>query len=206
MKHILYLLFLATICMGIWLGVMQYELKWGYWPSYEYVQLSIVLIPILFFAWVMWINGKEKFWKRLIAYLSISFLYIGIFLTAIILTIFVLDMIPHYSDSFDSDSFDYIIMFSGFFLAFAVATLAINLVLASYEKRMLSKKNFWVLFLSSLAMPVICKLWYLILPTPYNGEGHLMEASHNGSFIFAFIVYEGIFFLWLKEKIQFPDF
>lgn len=204
MKHILYLLLLATICMGIWLGVMQYEEKWGYWPHYEYLQLSFVFIPILFFAWVMWINGKEKFWKRLIAYFSISFLFIGIFLTAIILTSFVLSMIPHYSDSFDPDSFDGKIMFSSFFLAFAVATLAINLVLAIYEKRMLSKMNLWVVFLSSLAIPLICKLWYLVLPTPFNGEGHLMEASHNGSFIFAFIIYEGTYFLWLKEKIWMP--
>jgi len=145
----------------------------------------------------MWLNGREKFWKRLITYFSFSVIYTVILISSVFIAGSLLDYLPNLSDPVD-----YLIRFGSLMLLFAVITTAFNFVLAKYKKRVLSKTNLWVLFLGTFSIPLICELWYFIIPAPYNGEGDILPCSKNGSFVFAFVLYEGIFFLWLKGKIQ----
>lgn len=197
MKQILYLFMLALVCMGIWMGIMQ-----GGDPFYShqrnpYLEFPILLIPLLLIGWLVWLNGKEKFWKRLITYFSFSVIYTVILLSSVFIASLLLGNLPNLSEPVDS-----LIRFGSLMLLFAVITTAYNFVLANYEKRVLSKINLWALFLGTFAIPVICELWFLILPTHYNGEGYILPSSRNGSFFFAFLLYEGIYFLWLKGKIR----
>ena len=197
MKQLLYLFLLALVCMGAWMGMMQGRDPFYIHSSNPNSEFPFFLIPLLLMGWLMWLNGREKFWKRLITYFSFSVIYTVILISSVFIAGSLLDYLPNLSDPVD-----YLIRFGSLMLLFAVITTAFNFVLAKYKKRVLSKTNLWVLFLGTFSIPLICELWYLIIPAPYNGEGYILPCSKNGSFLFAFILYEGIYFLWLKGKIQ----
>jgi hypothetical protein len=74
-----------------------------------------------------------------------------------------------------------------------------NYIMARIEGIKLTGKNVIVLFISQLSIPLICFLWAIITPLFLD---HRFGFARNGIQIFAFILFEGTYFLWLKGKIN----
>jgi hypothetical protein len=108
----------------------------------------------------------------------------------------------------------YIILGYLFLFTFPVITTFWNIIFARFEKKKLSKRNFWILFFSTILIPVISVILTILIfsqsylfPEPQpNSFNEGLEPVHwlkSGSLIFTFIIYEGVYYLWLKGKIKF---
>jgi len=203
MKHIFSLLLLAAVCMCLVIGSHVNERTavdiWLHGESNHFRENLMYLIPVFIYSWMIWINGKEKFFVRLFRYIFLSILYVMILIASFLFISFLLESISTYSNSIVS-----IISSICFFLLFDLINLGWNYLLATCEKKSLTSKNLWILFLTQLFMPIFCLLWWLILRLTFNDQYPELNAFQNGSAIFAFILYEGIYYLWLKGKIKIP--
>lgn len=209
MKHIIYLMLLAFSCMGIWFIEVLIR-DWTGLEWLNYWHYASLIIPLLVLFWVVVINGKLEYKKHL-AWYPLLFLSYVIFLVILIAS-YPEDFHPQLWGRGVNEYTPYTFYIPMIF--FPVVTYFWNMKLARIEKKQLTGLNKLVLFFSPFIIPVICALItillfkqsYLFPPTPPDPIKNGLEAIHwakSGSLIFAFIFYEGIFYLWLKGKLNF---
>lgn len=210
MKYILFLLLLATICLGLWFVEVLIR-DWIGLEWLNYFHFAIFIIPLIIFLWIVWINGKLEFEKHFIYYPLLSITY----------SIYMLILVSSYPSHFYYNPMVRGAASSGLIhylplILFPFVTFLWNKWVARIENKKLSLFNKLVLLLSAFSIPVISTLItvllftqsYLFPQSPPNPIENGFEPIHwlkSGSLIFAIIIYEGIYFLWLKEKIQFSN-
>lgn len=193
MKHFLVLLLVAILCQATWFTLGYSQHWWGEGQINYNIKNVSYLIIFLPLVWIMWVNGKEKFVIRLLIYTSFFISYFfGYFFISNNLNF-------HFSN--DGILGKYFILISRLiwiFEIFFILTIG-NYFMARIEGVKLTGKNMIVLFISQLSIPMICFLWSIIAPLfLYPRFGY----ARNGIQIFAFILFEGTYFLWLKGKIN----
>jgi hypothetical protein len=210
MKQIHYLFLLAFFCMMFWFLetiIRGWEgLKW-----LNYLHYSMWMIPIIVHFWVIWVNGKFQFLKHIvvypilyISYFMVLFMVIGNFAEGVVA------IHPILNRFHLSINLAYPLFLSPIIL-FPVITFLCNLIAARMEKKRLTKINKWILFFSPFIIPAVSAIFTILLfttlslfpPTPPDPIENGLEVIHwakSGSLIFSFIAYEGMYYLWLKEK------
>ena len=160
-------------------------------------------------AWVVWINGKFESKKHLLYYPLLSITYL----------LFLIIFIAGYPEGFRYNSMmrgasSSAITHYMSLLIFPFVTFIWNTWMARIELKKLSITNKLVLLFSPFFIPAISALLtmllftqsYLFPSTPPDPIKNGLEPIHwlkSGSLFFAVITYEGIYYLWLKGKIQF---
>jgi|GEM_PF-1913414 len=211
MKQILYLIILAFACMMLWyleIFIRGLEaLRWLNDPLY-----SFWIIPIILHIWGIRINGKFQFLKHIVGYPILYFFYFLFLCVAI--DIFRDGFAPIFSKYHHATTPNYIFcpIFLSPIILFPVITFIGNLMVAKMENKRLNKKNKLFLLFSPFLIPVVSAIFTILLfaisplfpPTPPEHLPSDLEIK-SGSLFFSCIVYEGIYYLWIKEKLQIPS-
>ena len=208
MKKIIWLAALALFCMGFWVGEILVR-NWMGLEWLNYFHWSMLIVPIMVIIWIIKLNGKLEQKKHFLYYPLIGALY----------TFFTLILVASYPTDFRYNSMVRGAASSeiGHYLPlilFPAVIFLLNLWVARIEHRKLSLPNKIALFFSSLIIPALSILLamllftqsYLFPSTPPDPIRNGMEPIHwlkSGSLIFAVIIYEGAYFLWLKGKFSF---
>jgi len=208
MKKPISLFFLAILCMAIWLTEIIVR-DWTGMDWLSYVHLSLIIMPVFIAAWVVWINGKFENKKHLLYYPVLSITYL----------LFLILFIAGYPEGFRYNSMmrgagSSAITHYMSLLLFPFVTFLWNTLIARIELKKLSITNKLVLLFSPFFIPAISALFtmllftqsYLFPSTPPDPIQNGLEPIHwfkSGSLFFAVITYQGIYYLWLKGKIQF---
>lgn len=206
MKNILHLFFLALICMGLWVGEIIIR-DWTGLEWLNYFHWAIVIIVALICIWTIKTNGIFVARKYLYFYPLWIIAYIAYLI--ILISTYPTDF-RYYSmvrGAASSATMHYIPL-----IFFPIYIFLLNLWAARIEHRKLSLSNKITLIFSSLLIPSLSILFamllftqsYLFPPTPPDPIQNGLEPIHwlkSGSLIFAVIFYEGVYFLWIKEKI-----
>lgn len=213
MKLIFKLLILATICMFIWLGEL-FIVGWDGLKWLDYFHCAWLIIALILFQLVVREDGDNTSNRHLIGYPALIFAYM-ISISIILLIL---------SDRHVSSNWNRIVTHSVvtaysqlgiIVLGFGFITFLFNLIVARMEKVRLSIRQKIILFLSPCLIPLICSLVTVVLFSqsyifsrytirPVIDGLQPIHWIKSGSYLFAFILYEGYFYLWLKGKFNFP--
>ncbi len=219
MNHIRSLLIFAFLTTVIWEIEVFLITGWAGMAWLDDWLYSMAIIPILSLLWLIWINRKIQIFKHLIAYPILLFTYL-IYFSFYLLVISEEINYPAASVLFSTEidyPLSYMIFGYLFLFTFPVITTLWNFIFARFENRKLSKRNIWMLFFSTILIPVISVILTILIftqsylfPKPQpNSFNEGLEPVHwlkSGSLIFTFIIYEGVYYLWLKGKIKFNFF
>jgi len=193
MRHFIVLFLVAILCQAVWF-TLGYSLHW--WGAgqinydIEYVSYLIIILPVV---WIMWVNGKDKFVIRL-------FIYISFFVTYFFSYFFISNNLNlHFPNDGIFGKYSIVINRLIWILATLVILAIGNYIMARIEGIKLTGKNVIVLFISQISIPFICFLWSIITPLILD---YRFGYARNGIQIFAFILFEGTYFLWLKGRIH----
>ncbi len=210
MKQILYLFLLAFFCMMFWfLETIIRGWEGSKWLNY--LHYSMLMIPIIVHFWVIRVNGKLQFFKHIVVYPSLYISYfMFLFMTIGNFAEGVVAIHPILNRFHLSINLAYPLFLSPIIL-FPVITFLCNFIAARMEKKRLTKMNKWILFFSPFIIPAVSAIFTILLfatsslfpPTPPDPIKNGLEVIHwtkSGSLIFSFIAYEGMYYLWLKEK------
>jgi len=207
MKPIFKLLILSALCMFIWLGEVLVR-GWAglQWLNYFHYEWLIILLFI--FLLVIRADRKIIAWKHLIAYPILILVYL------IPLLMICSAIIQRHHDSIipARQNLQFFIATT----AFGIFTYLINIIVARMEKVKLSLKHKLLLFFSAYFIPFICLLVTVLLFSqqyifskysiePFKQGFQLIHWIKSGSYLFAFILYEGYYYLWLKGRFNYPS-
>lgn len=155
------------------------------------LELQLLVIPGMFFIWMFWVSREKKRIKKLAIYLGSIILYILAYGISILLVSQCIDNCLKLDNSpfFRNTSFA---------LTFVIITTIWNYFIARIEGQRLSRKNLLLLMISCSVIPLFRIGWASLLQLFISGS-FADNGTVNGGFGFAFILYEGIYYLWLKQ-------
>jgi hypothetical protein len=213
MNYVRNLLIFAFFVTLIWVIEVYLISGWAGMAWQDDWLYSMAIIPVLSLIWVIWINRKIQIFKHLIAYPILLFTYLSYF--AIYLLVILEEInYPSASVLFSTEivyPLIYIVLGYLFLFTFPVITTLWNIIFARFENKKLSKRNLWMLFFSTFLIPVISVVLTILVfsqsylfpePHPKPFIESLVHWLKSGSLIFTFIIYEGVYYLWLKGKIE----
>ena len=175
--------------------------KYGGWDWIVYWQLDLLFTPISFYCWIIWIKGTFTF-KHLAFY---SLLYISLVGFTLLWVLSFEILLANDIYKMNSNKFIEYMLLS----LFPFVISAWNYLLALIENLKLSINKIFILFFSSLSIPISVTVLYKILLiigksiSPYMDSNLFLEIKNGhlfASIIFTFLIYEGLYFLWLNEK------
>lgn len=208
MKKILWLIMFEVISVIIWnISLLRIDKETEYFVN---ILIMFIALPAIFLISIMLIDNKFHFFKHIIGYPVLLYAY------SIYITIYVM-VVSYYIELEgialqvyklrNSPIFDY-----GYYALFPFITTLCSLLLAWFEKKRLSNRNKWILFFTSFVIPVIgfiiSFLIYLIYKLLSPELTPSIQSIYNpgywftvGGLQFAIILYFGIYYLGLKEKM-----
>lgn len=154
----------------------------------------LLLIPFISSTiWITVVNGKKRFFKTLlaIAVLFIPFSIIAILISYIAYTFSMFIGLDEWNNS--------VLEVLIFYLFFIVFTTLWNWIIAKLQKVKLNMKSILILAISQFAMPLICFLWFAGLSIFLDND-LIYNTILNGGVILAITLYEGFYFIWLKQQ------
>ena len=211
-NHFIYLILLASTSMLLWFSLTLLR-EWEVlaWTIHlRYAGAGFTIVALGFFLWIIWVNGKLHFLKHVVGYPILFLTYIGCFTLLSALTMKALSDISIYELSYADPIF---LRGVAAAIAFPVATTLWNILLAWMERKSINMKNVGTLLLTSILIPILSSIiasflffqsylfpevqatWIEALTTP-------LIWLDSGSLLFSFLVYEGIFILWVKSNEQ----
>ncbi len=205
MKKIFSLLMVAMICL-FFILIRGYLNEWEvfrtsyqnyYYPLTgweEFLSSLFLFIPVIFIGWMLWVNGKEKVFQRLSMYLVLFVTYIVIPVSILIGIVLIEEYLGINLTPFQNKY--------GAIAFFILVTTVWNYLLTRVEGLKLSPKNLLLLLFSCVLVPFFTIGWTIFLQLFVSGS-FVEDELFNGGFVFAFILYEGTYFLWLKSKLRF---
>ena len=158
----------------------------------------IVFAALLFIIWTVYVNGKIKAMQRFLIHTILFMLYFILVGASVLFFSLGAEIIADWLNV----KFTQIINTTAIIVAFAVCTTLCNYLIARLEGLKIGKKHFIILLITVLAIPLFCFVWFKLLNI-FLPELFAENILLNGSFIFAFILYEGSFYLWLKSMRTF---
>lgn len=191
MKFFISLVLISLFWIVFWLSTGYFN---GWWVPTHYFKPTahfIWFIPLSIYCWAMWVNGKEKFWRRLYTYpLIVIGFFISINLAAIIVvsTYTKLNLVDWARSSM-------------LVLAILLVLLLWNYLFALHERKRLTWQKILVLFASEFSIVFFHFIWGEVMYFLTKDEYSFSVGS--GGIIFGFIFYQGIFYLWIKKKFSF---
>lgn len=212
-KHILIVLILGLFCYAIYFYVAYSNfcnfpdsvIGRFLFPETPFLGFRspylFLLIPISLVIWLIYVNGKEKLFKNLIAYILLLIITVILFFGLVIMSDLFLKVIGLAGIFQKYDSFQIVF----YILLFFIAITFHNILLSKYERRKLSFKNIMILVVSQMSLIPISFISFWLLQTLIDKK-ILCENINQaiilwGNLLFAMILLEGIYFLWLKKKI-----
>jgi hypothetical protein len=190
MKHFIALILLSVFWIVFWLSTGYF---YGWWVPTHYFKPTahlIWFIPFSVYCWALLVNGKEKFWRRLYIY---PLIIIGFFIT--------LNIVANLAvSSYISLNLPGWARISMLVLAILLVLLLWNYLFALYEGKKLNWLMLLVLFGSQFSMILFHYIWGLVLFVLTKDDYSFSVGS--GGIVFAFILHEGIFYLWIKGKFR----
>jgi hypothetical protein len=211
-KQISWLFFLATICMLLWFSeiiIRDWQgLKWM-----NYFHIAWLVIPTFLLVWIVAIEGGMSGRKHFFIYPIMIFIYF-ILMAAICTSIW--EGVDTVNYRLRLNHYSELTIWSLYTIPaglFGLITFIGNLIVARVERKALSAKNKLVLFSTPYLIPIICVVLTMMLftqkylfpkpqPSPMIEGLDILHWIKSGSFIFAYIMYEGFYYLWLKGKIK----
>ncbi len=206
-KYLFTLIIIAVLSTGL-MSLEPVLKKYGGWDWLVYDQLDILFAPVLFLIWLIWVRKgitliQMIFYPILfLTYLSLTFMWV-----IAINSQFTIDFHPYNPISTIDQLSNYFLL-----ILFPFLTVLWNYFFSRAENRKLTRKNLYYLFISTFLIPVIIWIFYLIqdltgIIISKMVKPDLYLQIKNGylftAIMFTYILYEGIFFLWVKEKISF---
>ena len=210
-KQILQLLLMATICMLIWLfEILLRDWRGLQWMNYFHI--AWLIIPTIIFIWVVRIEGDMVARKHFFIYPLMIFIYF-ILMSIICTSIWEgIEKVNYRLFRNNYSRFEIYLLYTIPVFLYGFITFIGNLIVARVEKKSLSLKSKLVLFFSPYLIPLICLLVTMFLFTqkylfpvtslsPMKEGLDILHWIKSGSFIFAYVMYEGSYYLWLKGRI-----
>ncbi len=153
------------------------------------------LFPILFILWMLFVNR----WQR--SLIRISF-YSGLFFSYLIAVVVVGGSLSILSETI----LDYLGIKSNLSIPIAeilliLITTLFNYFLSIFERKRLKKKDIWIWMILLGIIPLFSFVWGKFL-TLFMSGAFVDSWISNGGVVFSFIIYEGFFYLWLKDEIE----
>ncbi|MGE5410990.1 MAG: hypothetical protein ACM3MI_08520 [Clostridiales bacterium] len=195
MKHFLILLALSVFNVTFWLTELLL-FGWGGMECLDHFFWAYLVIPGFSIAWAAYYTKELNHVRHLIVY--------PIFMCAVAILSLAMVIQSEY-------------MFSpmrvlGPLFVFMVVMFIINLFVSILEKRYLSFWELLILFFSSALIPIVCGLTTFFIfsqsylfsdprPDPIENLTYPVHWLKTGALFFAYTLYEGLFFLYLKGLI-----
>lgn len=154
-----------------------------------------ILFPLFFIMWMFYATDCKRFAFRFFIYTGLIFLYLFLMLIVSGLQSPLVELIEGKLKikEFVTNSFLVVI-------AILITTI-FNYILSIIEKRPISLINFlsWIFILGCI--PLFVFLWSSFLHI--FATGSFVESwRFNGGLIFSFLIYEGVFYMWLHRKFE----
>ena len=184
---------------------------------FSFLIFNFLIIPSLLLIIIILQDRKIQYLKHFIGYPTLFFSY------SIYIILYIFGISSEFSKGDISKLFhstmyrlyEDIVNYSYYF-SFPFITLLCNIILAWFESKKLTNHHRWILFFSSLFVPVFTFILSILISQVLNivSNRFLVSLSENlnpvnwfmnGSLIFSLIIYEGLFYLWLKGKVHIID-
>jgi hypothetical protein len=211
MKSIFKLLILSTLCMLIWLGEVLIR-GWVGLLWLNYFHLAWLIIGLILLLLVIRVEGKIKPLRHLFGYPALVFAYM------IPIIIICLVLYDRHSGTVWNRMLDHSVILAYSlmtipFVVFGITSFLCNIIVARMEKVKLSIKHKVIMFFSAYLIPVVCSIVTIIIFSqsyifskynirPFKEGLELIHWIKSGSYLFAFILYEGYYYLWLKGRFN----
>lgn len=205
----LLLLFFDILSVIIWNG--SWILRNTEFISYTIQMLVMVIIlPLTFLLMVMLFDNKIQFLKHIIGYPVLLYFYSGyIFLYVLGISHLIhFEPIEQHANKLNNIEkyFEY-----GYYASFPFITTLVSIVIAWFEKVAISIKNIWILTLTTFFIPTIAffmtitiyhilKFSNLEVTLPTNSVYNPAYWFTNGGLQFSYILYFGVYLLYLRSK------
>jgi hypothetical protein len=208
LKHLI-ILFLIALLSLLLMFLDGYYNEWGELkttiqkflavdktPLKIMLSYSLFIIPPIFISWSALINGKNKIFRRLLIHSAFFVFYIISVIVSLLCFSFLGKMLADMLKIEFTSAFNNIVLYG----TFITITTIWNYLIARLEGKRIGKRSVFVLLISSITIPLFCLIWAKLLSISVP-RSFANDSLSNGSLFFAFILYEGTYYLWLKSKL-----